>query len=162
MKKGEQKMAAARMQFIATDKRLKAPGYATAGSAGIDLCACSLDGLMLQGRAMVSPGGCFTLGTGLKIHIGSGGAGLVGLVAPRSSLGKRGLALQNTVGVIDEDYQGEIVLMCRNENRQVLIIDPLERVAQMVVMPVFRTELVAVTEFAKTARGAGGIGSTGK
>lgn len=152
------------LQVVVMDSRLGVPGYATDGSAGIDLCACSFDGMRLQGRATVPPGGVFTLGTGVKMHIGSLGAGLVGMVLPRSSLGKRGLSLQNTVGVIDEDYQGEIVLLCRNTHKHLLFIDPMERVAQMVMMPVFRAGAVRVVEkfSSQTVRGEGGIGSTGK
>jgi dUTP pyrophosphatase len=144
------------------EERVKVPTFATAGSAGIDLQVNSFDGARLQGRATIPPGNAFTVGTGLKVHIGSYGEGLVGMVFPRSSLGKRGLALQNTVGIIDEDYQGEIVLMCRNTGKQILFLDPGERIAQMVVVPVFRPEMVRVKKFEETARGEDGFGSTGK
>lgn len=150
------------VEFIRLDKRLPDPKAATAGSAGIDLCVCSFDDMKLQGRASIPPGGMFKIGTGVKMHIGSNLTGLVGMVFPRSSLGKRGLALQNTVGIIDEDYQGEIVLLCRNMHRQVLILDPLERVAQMVIVPVMFMGMKEVQEFRPTERGAGGFGSTGK
>lgn len=150
-------------QVVLIDKRLEMPAYATDGSAGIDLRVCSFDGFRLQGRATIPPGATFEIGTGVKMHIGSVGSGLVGMVMPRSSLGKRGLALQNTVGVIDEDYQGEIILMCRNMHKHLLFLDPMERVAQLVLMPVFRTQLIEVAKFSVlTDRGAGGIGSTGK
>jgi len=154
--------AASDMQFQLIDKRLAAPEYATAASAGFDLRACSFEGMLLQGRATIPPGGTFTLGTGVKLHIGSMGDDMVGMVMPRSSLGKRGFALQNTVGVIDADYQGEIILMCRNDHRHLLTIDPLERVAQLVLVPVFRAVFRQVKEFKATVRGAGGFGSTGK
>lgn len=150
-------------QVVLIDKRLEMPAYATDGSAGIDLRVCSFDGFRLQGRATIPPGATFEIGTGVKMHIGSVGSGLVGMVMPRSSLGKRGLALQNTVGVIDEDYQGEIILMCRNMHKHLLFLDPMERVAQLVLMPVFRTQLIEVAKFSVlTDRGVGGIGSTGK
>lgn len=163
MAKGDFKGVAG-LQVVVLDSRLAVPGYATDGSAGIDLHACSFDGLRFQGRATIPPGNTFTIGTGVKMHIGSLGAGLVGMVMPRSSLGKRGLALQNTVGVIDEDYQGEIMLLCRNMHKHLLFIDPMERVAQLVMMPVFRAGAVRVVEkfSSQTARGEGGIGSTGK
>lgn len=152
------------MRYIRMDKRLPDPAYATDGAAGIDLCVSSFDDMKLQGRATVPPNCTFKIGTGIKLHIGSASTGLslVGLVYPRSSLGKRGLMLQNTVGVIDSDYQGEIILLCRNMHKQILTLDPLERVAQLVIMPVFKTELVMVEQFEETARGAGGFGSTGK
>ena len=150
------------MQVIVLDPRLKAPAFATDGSAGLDLHACSFDGMKLQGRATIPPGGTFTIGTGVKVHIGSAHQGLVGMVLPRSSLGKRGLSLQNTMGVIDADYQGEIMLICRNSSRIVLTIDPTERVAQMVLVPCLRPDVVEVKEFVATARGEGGFGSTGK
>ena len=153
---------ASELQFQLIDKRLAAPEYATDGSAAFDLRACSFNEMMLQGRATIPPGGTFVIGTGVKLHIGSLDAGLVGMVMPRSSLGKRGFALQNTVGVIDADYQGEIILMCRNEHRHILTVDPLERVAQLLLVPVFRAEFKQVKEFKATARGAGGFGSTGK
>lgn len=150
------------MEFVALDSRLKDPQYATPGSAGVDLQAMSFDGLKLQGRATIPPGGVFEIGTGLKLHIGSFITGIVGMVYPRSSLGRRGLCLQNTVGIIDEDYQGEIVLMCRNAGRNVLFIDPGERIAQMLLVPVLQTEFVKVEKFKPTQRGEGGFGSTGK
>lgn len=150
------------MQFVVLDERVKVPAYATGGSAGLDLQAMSFDGMRMQGRASVPPGGSFVIGTGIKLHIGSLSDDLVGLVMPRSSLGKRGFSLQNTVGVIDADYQGEILLMGRNDGRHMLFIDPTERVAQLLLVPVFRPELVRVKEFKATARGDGGFGSTGK
>jgi dUTP pyrophosphatase len=150
------------MQYILIDERISAPKYQTAGSAGVDLHACTFDGMKIKGRCTIPPGNDFMVGTGLKLHIGSMDPGLVGFVSPRSSLGKRGLQLRNTVGVIDADYQGEVVLLCRNASRQILFIDPLERIAQIVFLPVFQTDFVAVKEFEATARGDGGIGSTGK
>ena len=144
------------------DKRVELPKYATKGSAGLDLCACSFDEMKMQGRSIIGPGGTFTIGTGISIHIGSGGQGMVGLLLPRSSLGKRGLVLQNTIGIIDEDYQGEIILLCRNLHRNILTIDPLERIAQLVIMPVLQAGLVLTDKYAPTDRGEGGIGSTGK
>jgi dUTP pyrophosphatase len=150
------------VQFVIMDDRVKEPSYATAASAGIDLQAMNFDGLRMQGRSSIPPGGRFVIGTGLAVHIGSLSDELVGMVYPRSSLGKRGLALQNTIGLIDADYQGEILLMGMNTGRHMLFIDPTERIAQMILVPVFRTELVRVKEFTPTARGTGGIGSTGK
>ena len=150
------------MEFIALDDRLKQPGYATGGSAGIDLCAMSFDEMKMQGRATIPPGGTFVIGTGVKIHIGSYADELVGMVSPRSSLGRRGFALQNTVGIIDSDYQGEIILACRNAGRHVLTIDPGERVAQLVIVPTFRVALVPVKKFKTSDRAEGGFGSTGK
>ena len=149
-------------QVVLMDKRLEMPVYATAASAGIDLRVCSFDGFRLQGRATIPPGATFEIGTGIKMHIGSVGTGMVGMVLPRSSLGKRGFALQNTVGIIDEDYQGEIILAGRNMHKHLLCLDPMERVAQLVLVPGFRTQLKEVTTFSViTARGDGGYGSTG-
>ena len=131
------------------------PHYATAGAAGLDLRACLDAPLELQ------PGDSKLVHSGLAIHLGD--PGLAAVVLPRSGLGaKHGIVLGNLVGLIDTDYQGEVMVSVWNRSARAFTIQPLERIAQLVVVPVVQVELVVVEEFAASARGAGGFGSTGR
>ena len=139
------------------DARLREnlPHYATAGSAGLDLRACIDAPLVLQ------PGEAQLLPTGVAVHLED--AGYAAMILPRSGLGhKHGIVLGNLVGLIDSDYQGQILVSCWNRGREPFTVQPLERIAQMVVVPVVQVELNIVEEFSASGRGAGGFGSTGK
>lgn len=130
------------------------PTYGTAYSAGADLYAC------LETAVSIAPGETVKIPTGLAMELPEGTAGLV---FARSSLGtKRGLAPANKVGVIDSDYRGELMVMLHNHSREIQQIAPGERVAQLLVVPVFTPGFVEAEELADTVRGAGGFGSTGK
>jgi len=131
------------------------PQYATAGSAGLDLRACIADPLVLN------PGEAQLIPTGMAIHLDD--AGFAALILPRSGLGHRhGIVLGNLVGLIDSDYQGQILVSCWNRGVEPFTIAPLERIAQMVVVPVVQARLNIVDDFAASERGAGGFGSTGR
>ena len=139
------------------DERIRAqlPAYATAGSAGLDLRACIDDPLTLR------PGDSSLVPTGLAIHLGD--PGLAAIIIPRSGLGhKHGIVLGNLVGLIDSDYQGQVLVSCWNRGKEPFVVNPLERIAQLVVVPVVQVELNIVEDFAESSRGAGGFGSTGK
>lgn len=131
------------------------PAYATAGSAGLDLRACIDAPLTLAaGRSELLP-------TGLAIHIDD--PGLAAVVLPRSGLGHRhGIVLGNLVGLIDSDYQGQLLVSCWNRSDTDFIIQPGERIAQLVVMPVLQVELQIVEDFAVSSRGGGGFGHSGR
>ncbi len=131
------------------------PAYATPGSAGLDLRACLEQPLTLQ------PGSCELIPTGLAIHLCD--PGYAGLILPRSGLGhKHGIVLGNLVGLIDSDYQGQLLVSAWNRSTQAFTIEPMERLAQLVVVPVVQAQFQVVQEFAATSvRGAGGYGSTG-
>jgi dUTP pyrophosphatase len=131
------------------------PQYATPGSAGLDLRAC------IDAPLLVEPGQAMLIPTGLAIHIGD--PGLAAVLLPRSGLGhKHGLVLGNLVGLIDSDYQGPLMVSCWNRGSQAYTVQPLERVAQMVIVPVVQAAFRRVDEFGASARGEGGFGSTGK
>ncbi len=131
------------------------PAYATPGSAGLDLRACVDAPLVLQ------PGDAALIPTGLSIHIGD--PGLAAMLLPRSGLGhKHGIVLGNLVGLIDSDYQGPLMVSCWNRGREAYTVQPLERIAQMVIVPVVQAAFRRVDDFAASARGEGGFGSTGK
>lgn len=131
------------------------PKRATAGSAGLDLRACLDQPLDLQ------PGGTALIPTGLAIHIAD--PKLAALIIPRSGLGhKHGIVLGNLVGLIDSDYQGELMISCWNRGTQAFRIEPGERVAQLVVVPVVQVEFEVVESFEQSARGSGGFGHTGR
>jgi dUTP pyrophosphatase len=131
------------------------PAYATAGSAGLDLRACVEEPITLR------PGDSALIPTGLAIHLGD--PGLAAVIIPRSGLGhKHGIVLGNLVGLIDSDYQGQVFVSCWNRGREPFVVNPLERIAQMVVVPVVQVELNVVASFEESDRGAGGFGSTGK
>ena len=135
--------------------REQLPHYATAGAAGLDLRAC------LDAPLTLAPGQSELVRTGLAIHLGD--PGLAAVVLPRSGLGaKHGIVLGNLVGLIDSDYQGEVIVSAWNRGQSAFTIQPLERIAQLVVVPVVQVELAVVEEFAASARGSGGFGSTGR
>jgi len=130
------------------------PAYATSGSAGLDLRACIDTPIVLE------PGQTALIPTGLAIHIGD--AGLAAMLLPRSGLGhKHGIVLGNLVGLIDSDYQGPLMVSCWNRGVAVYTVQPLERIAQMVIVPVVQAQFRRVESFDESARGSGGFGSTG-
>ena len=131
------------------------PQYATAGAAGLDLKACIPAPLTLQ------PGDTTLVPSGIAIHLAD--PGLAALVLPRSGLGhKHGIVLGNLVGLIDSDYQGQIMVSTWNRSREPYTLQPLERIAQLVIVPVLQVALNVVEVFAESERGAGGFGSTGR
>lgn len=131
------------------------PEYATAGSAGLDLRAC------LDGPVLLEPGQTELLPTGLAIHIDD--PGLAAVLLPRSGLGhKHGIVLGNLVGLIDSDYQGQVFVSAWNRGAQSFTIQPGERIAQMVIVPVVRARFEVVEEFSASGRGAGGFGHSGR
>ena len=139
------------------DDRLHAtpPAYATPGSAGIDLRACIADALTL------APGESRLVPAGIAIHLAD--PGLAAVILPRSGLGHRhGIVLGNLVGLIDSDYQGQIMVSLWNRSADPYRIEPMERIAQLVVIPVQQVRLEVVDGFEESARGEGGFGSTGK
>jgi dUTP pyrophosphatase len=130
------------------------PHYATPGSAGLDLRACIDEALTLE------PGQTELIPTGIAIHLEE--PGLAAVLLPRSGLGhKHGIVLGNLVGLIDSDYQGQVMVSCWNRGQAAFTIAPGERIAQMVVVPVVQVELDVVEEFTASERGAGGFGSSG-
>jgi len=131
------------------------PVYATAGAAGLDLRACIDAGIELV------PGATTLLPTGLAIHIAD--PGYAALILPRSGLGhKHGIVLGNLVGLIDSDYQGELMVSCWNRGQTTFTIQPQERIAQLVIVPVQQVTFEEVSNFTASDRGAGGFGSTGR
>ena len=131
------------------------PQYATPGSAGLDLRA------MLKEEIVLEPGQTVLIPTGLSIYIGD--SGLAAMILPRSGLGhKHGIVLGNLVGLIDSDYQGEIMVSVWNRGKDSFTLNPLDRLAQLVVVPVVQVAFNVVDEFDASLRGAGGFGSTGK
>ncbi len=131
------------------------PAYATPGSAGLDLRAC------LEQPVTLQPGQSTLIPTGLAIHIGD--AGLAAMLLPRSGLGhKHGIVLGNLVGLIDSDYQGPLMVSCWNRGDAAFTVQPMERIAQMVIVPVVQASFRRVDEFAASDRGEGGFGSTGR
>lgn len=131
------------------------PHYATTGAAGLDLRACLDVSLQLE------PGATQLVKTGIAIHLSD--SGLAAVVLPRSGLGaKHGIVLGNLVGLIDSDYQGEIMISVWNRGQTAFTIEPLERIAQMVIVPVVQVALNIVENFEASARGGSGFGSTGK
>jgi len=139
------------------DSRLKdeLPRYATSGSAGLDLRACIDVPLELQ------PGQTTLIPSGLAIHLGD--PGLAAMVLPRSGLGhKHGIVLGNLVGLIDSDYQGPLMVSMWNRGSATFVLEPMERIAQLVIVPVLQVRFNPVTQFNESERGAGGFGSTGR
>ena len=131
------------------------PRYSTAGAAGLDLVACLDEPLTLK------PGDTHLIPTGIAIHIGD--AALAAVLLPRSGLGhKHGIVLGNLVGLIDSDYQGQVMVSCWNRGQAAFTIEPGERIAQMVVVPVVQAEFEVVEAFSASDRGAGGFGSSGR
>ena len=139
------------------DARMAAhlPAYATPGSAGLDLRAC------LDADLVIQPGQTVLIPTGLAVHIAD--PGLAAMILPRSGLGhKHGIVLGNLVGLIDSDYQGPLMVSCWNRSAAAFTVAPLERIAQMVIVPVVQAAFRTVTEFGSSRRGEGGFGSTGQ
>ena len=131
------------------------PAYATSGSAGLDLRACTESPITIQ------PGEVNLIPTGVAIYLAD--PGLAAMVLPRSGLGhKHGIVLGNLVGLIDSDYQGQILVSCWNRGQVPFLLNPLERIAQLVVVPVVRVNFNIVNDFEKSSRGGKGFGSTGK
>jgi len=131
------------------------PAYATPGSAGLDLRAC------IENPITLKPGETKLLPTGLAIHLED--QHLAAMILPRSGLGhKHGIVLGNLVGLIDSDYQGELMISCWNRGQTEFTIEPGERIAQMVIVPVVQAELEIVDEFNQSERGEGGFGHSGK
>jgi dUTP diphosphatase len=131
------------------------PAYATAGSAGLDLRACIDEPITLR------PGDSALIPSGLAIHLGD--PRLAAIIIPRSGLGhKHGIVLGNLVGLIDSDYQGQVFVSTWNRGKEPFVVNPLERIAQLVVVPVVQVELNVVEAFEESSRGGGGFGSTGK
>ena len=131
------------------------PKYATPGSAGIDLKAASII------RAIeIYPGDQELIRTGIAIHIKD--PGYAGMIIPRSGLGKKGIVLGNLVGLIDSDYQGEIKVLLWNRGNDIVQIDHMDRIAQLVIVPIVQAQFEIVEHFEQSQRGAGGFGSTGK
>lgn len=139
------------------DKRLaeQMPAYATPGSAGLDLRAA------VDSPLLLAPGETVLIPTGLALHIGD--PGLAAMILPRSGLGHRhGIVLGNLVGLIDSDYQGPLMVSCWNRGREPYTVQPLERIAQLVIVPVVQAGFRVVEDFAASTRGSGGFGSTGR
>lgn len=131
------------------------PQYATPGSAGLDLRAC------LDGPLEIVPGAAHLIGTGIALHISD--PGIAAVLLPRSGLGHRhGIVLGNLVGLIDSDYQGEVMVSCWNRGSEPFTVQPGERIAQMVFIPVVQAKLEVVQEFEASSRGAAGFGHSGK
>lgn len=139
------------------DPRLKKrlPAYATPGSAGLDLRAC------IEHVMTIEPGEAHLVPTGIAIHLAD--PGLAAMVLPRSGLGhKHGIVMGNLVGLIDSDYQGQIFVSCWNRGRVSFMLNPMERIAQLVVVPVVQVAFSVVDDFEQSHRGSNGFGSTGK
>jgi deoxyuridine 5'-triphosphate nucleotidohydrolase len=131
------------------------PAYATAGSAGLDLRAC------IDAPLLLAPGQTQLIATGLAIHIDD--PGLAAIILPRSGLGhKHGIVLGNLVGLIDSDYQGQLMVSMWNRGQSAFTIEPGERIAQLVVVPVVQVQMEVVNDFAASARGGGGFGHSGR
>ncbi len=139
------------------DPRMKdqLPAYATSASAGLDLRAC------IDAPIVMAPGDAQMIPTGLAIYIAN--PGYAGMLLPRSGLGhKHGIVLGNLVGLIDADYQGPLMISAWNRGKHAFTLNPMERLAQLVIVPVQQVQLNVVQDFAATDRGTGGFGSTGR
>lgn len=139
------------------DSRMKdqLPQYATPGSAGLDLRAC------IDETITIAPGETYLIPTGIAIHIAN--QNYAAMILPRSGLGhKHGIVLGNLVGLIDSDYQGQVFVSCWNRGQETFQLDPMERIAQLVAVPVVKVNFNVVEEFSQSRRGEGGFGSTGK
>ena len=131
------------------------PAYATPGSAGLDLRAC------LDAPITLEPNGWQLVGTGIAVHLAD--PGYAALILPRSGLGhKHGIVLGNLVGLIDSDYQGELKISAWNRSNTAFVLQPMERLAQLVIVPVMQAQFNVVSSFEASARGEGGYGSTGR
>ncbi|HSH97887.1 MAG: dUTP diphosphatase [Methylophilaceae bacterium] len=139
------------------DERLRnhLPSYATPGSAGLDLRAC------LEHTQTLNPGETTLIPTGMAIYLRN--PNYAAIILPRSGLGhKHGIVLGNLVGLIDSDYQGQLLVSCWNRGREPFMLNPMERIAQLIIVPVIQADFSVVDEFAASERGEGGFGSTGK
>ena len=139
------------------DERIREllPTYATPGAAGMDLRAC------VDGPLTIAPGETTLIATGISIHLGD--PSYAALILPRSGLGhKHGIVLGNLVGLIDSDYQGPLMVSCWNRGRETFTLQPLDRLAQLVIVPVAHAQFRVVEKFEESARAAGGFGSTGR
>ena len=146
-----------KLQVKILDERMRSqmPSYATPGSAGLDLRAC------LDETIEIAPGQTVLVPTGLAIHVAD--PGYAALILPRSGLGhKHGIVLGNLVGLIDSDYQGQLMVSTWNRGSTTFKLEPMERLAQLVIVPVAQVEFDVVDEFDSSERGAGGFGSTGR
>jgi len=143
------------LKILNKDIVKQAPEYSTQGSAAVDLRACITEKVLLQ------PGECKLIGTGIAINIAN--HDYAAMILPRSGLGhKKGLVLGNGTGLIDSDYQGELMVSCFNRSQDIVEIEPLMRFAQLVIVPVIQASFEVVDEFSqKTARATGGFGHTG-
>ena len=147
----------ARIALKVVDERIRAhlPAYATAGSAGMDLRAC------IDAAVTLAPGQVELIPTGVAIHVAD--PGLAAVILPRSGLGhKHGIVLGNLVGLIDSDYQGQLMVSCWNRGTAAYSLQPLERLAQLVIVPVVRATFDVVEDFDASTRAEGGFGSTGR
>ena len=136
-------------------KDIPLPSYSTDGSAGLDLRAC------IKSKIIIEPNSSDLIPTGLAIHLDD--SSLAGLILPRSGLGhKHGIVLGNLVGLIDSDYQGELMISCCNRGQNSFSIEKGDRIAQLVVVPIVQARFVQVDEFTETNRGTSGFGSSGK
>ena len=131
------------------------PAYATTGSAGLDLRAC------INEAITINPGETTLIPTGMAIHLAN--PAYAAMILPRSGLGhKHGIVLGNLVGLIDSDYQGQLFVSCWNRSQEAFVMNPMERMAQLVIVPVVQASFTVVNEFNASERGEGGFGSTGK
>ena len=145
------------LQVKILDERMRStmPSYATAGSAGLDLRAC------IEAAIEINPGQTVLVPTGLSIYIED--PRYAAMILPRSGLGhKHGIVLGNLVGLIDSDYQGQLMVSTWNRASSVFKLEPLERIAQLIIVPIQQVELRIVEDFVESGRGAGGFGSTGR
>ena len=150
-------MAAPAIDVRILDPRIRdsLPHYATPGAAGMDLRAC------IDAPLTVAPGDTHLVPTGIAIHIGD--PGYAAVILPRSGLGhKHGIVLGNLVGLIDSDYQGPLMVSCWNRGQAAFTVQPFERIAQLVIVPVVQAAFRVVADFGESARGEGGFGSTGR
>ena len=146
-----------KVQLKILDERLHGviPAYATAGSAGLDLRAC------IDHVKTLHPGDTELIPTGMAMHLAD--PGYAAMILPRSGLGhKHGIVLGNLVGLIDSDYQGQLLVSCWNRGKEPFMLSPMERIAQLVIVPVMRADFEVVNNFEASVRGEGGFGSTGK
>ena len=147
----------ARIALKVVDERIRAhlPAYATAGSAGMDLRAC------IDAAVTLAPGQVELIPTGVAIHVAD--PGLAAVILPRSGLGhQHGIVLGNLVGLLDSDYQGQLMVSCWNRGTAAYSLQPLERLAQLVIVPVVRATFDVVEDFDASTRAEGGFGSTGR
>lgn len=148
-------MKTVELKILDPRMREQIPSYATPGSAGLDLRAA------LEAPLIIEPGTTHLVPTGLSIHVAD--PGYAAVILPRSGLGhKHGIVLGNLVGLIDSDYQGPLMVSAWNRSQTPYTLQPLERLAQLVVLPIAQVEFTVVEDFEQSTRGAGGFGSTGR